>query len=69
MITKCIINSIVFYFKMPNEKLGHDENRKKVCAPCGKKIVLGTKKKDYFVLNLKFILLIKFCERKLFKFR
>ena len=44
---------------MPTLKCTHEENRSKVCAACGKKISLGTKKIDYFRINEQHIELIK----------
>lgn len=29
----------------------HEQNRKKVCAPCGNKIKLGDKKPEHFFVN------------------
>lgn len=34
-------------------KCTHEENRKKACAPCGKKILFGTKKPDNSLINAK----------------
>ena len=44
---------------MPNEKLNHDANRRKVCAPCGKKTVFEIKMKEYFVLYSRYFSLVK----------
>ena len=44
---------------MSHQKLNHDKYRRKVCAPCGKKIVFGIKKKEYLVLNSRYFSLIK----------
>lgn len=46
---------------MPNldHKCDHEENRKKVCAPCGKKIVFGKKKSDFYHITDKYANLIK----------
>ena len=29
----------------------HNDNRKEVCGPCGKKIVFGTEKLEKFLIN------------------
>lgn len=34
-----------------SHKLSHEENRRKVCAPCGKKIVFGDKKPNFFQIT------------------
>lgn len=39
-------------------KCSHDENRKKICAPCGRKIVFGKVKPENFVINNKIANLI-----------
>ncbi|CAH1107748.1 unnamed protein product [Psylliodes chrysocephalus] len=44
---------------MADHKCPHDENRKKVCAPCGKKITCGTKKLEYFLINERHLNLVK----------
>lgn len=31
-----------------DHRCDHEENRKKICAPCGRKISLGNNKIDYF---------------------
>ena len=36
---------------MSKKFCNHEENRKKVCAPCGNKIVLGQKKIWFFKIN------------------
>ena len=36
---------------MTKNKCSHEENRKKVCAPCGKKIVFGKKNPNEFLIN------------------
>lgn len=43
----------------PRETCDHDLNREKVCAPCGKKIVLGKNKIGKFKINIKLQGLIK----------
>ena len=42
-----------------NHRCDHEENRRKVCAPCGRKINPGTKKLDYFCISEKHEKLIK----------
>lgn len=44
---------------MADHKCSHDENRKKVCAPCGKKITCGKKKLEYFLISERHLNLIK----------
>ena len=34
-------------------KANHEDNRKKVCGPCGNKIVVGTRKIDDFFISQK----------------
>ena len=41
------------------EKCGHDQKRYKVCTPCSKKIVCGTKTLEFFSISLKYETLIK----------
>lgn len=36
---------------MPTNKCDHEENRKKVCAPCGRKIILGKQKLEKFNIS------------------
>lgn len=42
-----------------SNKCEHDENRKKVCAPCGRKIIFGKRKLDWFIVSEKFATLIR----------
>lgn len=45
---------------MDNTKAcSHDENRRKVCGPCGTKISFGKKKPNKFLINEKYETLIK----------
>lgn len=44
---------------IPNHKCSHSENRLKVCAPCGKKIICGSKNLSTFSINEKQEKLIK----------
>ena len=37
-------------------KCDHEQNRAKVCAPCGEKIKRGTKKIEYFQITKKYLL-------------
>lgn len=42
-----------------NHKCDHEENRRKVCAPCGRKIVFGKRKPESFLLTEKLQNLVK----------
>lgn len=42
-----------------NHSCSHEENRVKICAPCGKKIVLGKKSASFYRINTKFTELIQ----------
>lgn len=44
---------------MPNNVCDHDQNRKKICIPCGKKIVLGKQKLEDFQIKEKYVTVIK----------
>ena len=35
----------------PSTKCSHEENRSKICGPCGKKLVIGKKKISNFRLT------------------
>ena len=60
VFTPCHNFNILKMLGLPNrEKCGHDRNRYKVCAPCGKKIVCGTKTLEFFSISLKYETLIK----------
>ena len=40
-------------------KCDHEQNREKVCAPCGEKIKYGIKKIEYFQVTKKYEEIIK----------
>lgn len=40
-------------------KCEHGENRMKICASCGKKIVFQNKSSEYYLISVKHITLIK----------
>lgn len=43
----------------PSARCSHEENRSKICAPCGRKIVVGRKTLDHFLISARFCGLIK----------
>lgn len=45
----------------PSTKCTHEENRQKLCAPCGKKILFGKKKPERFLINARQEKLIQDC--------
>ena len=56
-----------YFVKKMDRKSDNEEKKAKVCAPCGKKIVFGKKKSDFFRMTEKYERLVKMFTNEDFK--